>query len=467
MSADKELSAILKKMKAGTADFEDMQRYSLRTAEIRAEVLKENLSSAGTGRNEEACIQILREQHEDVFQKESAVQKTLDEKQNIHIEPKKPKFPAERVRKAAHSLEDKTVSEEVIQRRAENAVANIANSFHDDYIKENAEFRQNAGLKCHVTRIGAFECCAWCAEVAGRYEVGKEPADFWRRHDHCSCRMDYENQKVRQRLSGTGKGWKVDSETQRRQAQRIQYKPKRFSREEAKALEQQKLSRIKGLTSAGRSDMEYSLFRQIEYNEINPITAQRAIRFNLYQVTNSKNNIYVSEGARNDRVKPKELHKIDMHLSEVYKIMNIEKNENLPTVYVVNEAEMNSYAAASYNAILNVLYLSRKFAIYSGGNVPDGMEQFSCHKDDRSSYVHELYHWLDAEKFRQKYGQVTQENYGDYVDFINQEAKKKLDKLVKKGYNINDSSDYGKKEYQNQKYYETYTEYRVTNLLEE
>ena len=47
MSADKELSAILKKMKAGTADFQDMQRYSLRTAEIRAEVLKENLSPAG------------------------------------------------------------------------------------------------------------------------------------------------------------------------------------------------------------------------------------------------------------------------------------------------------------------------------------------------------------------------------------------------------------------------------------
>lgn len=256
MSADKELSAILKKMKAGTADFEDMQRYSLRTAEIRAEVLKENLSSAGTGRNEEACIQILREQHEDVFQKESAVQKALDEKQNIHIEPKKPKFPAERVRKAAHSLEDKTVSEEVIQRRAENAIANIANSFHDDYIKENAEFRQNAGLKCHVTRIGAFECCAWCAEVAGRYEVGKEPADFWRRHDRCSCRMDYENQKVRQRLSGTGKGWKVDLEVQRRQAQRIEYKPKRFSKEEAKALESEKLSQYRGLTEAENSKLK-------------------------------------------------------------------------------------------------------------------------------------------------------------------------------------------------------------------
>ncbi len=461
------LYVIRKKIENGTATMEDMSEYSNILCKLLGKTLGENISGVPESERAKFCEWLLRNQYEDTNERLATVQRFLDKKQNIHIAAKKPKFPAERVRKAAHSLEDKTVSEEVIQRRAENAVANIANSFHDDYIKENAKFRQNAGLKCHVTRIGAFNCCAWCAEVAGRYEVGREPADFWRRHDSCSCRMDYENQKVRQRLSGQGKGWKVDSEVQRRQAQRIQYKPTRFTKEQAKALESKKLSRIKGLTSAGRSDMEYSLFRQIEYNETNPITAQRAIRFNLYQVTNSKNNIYVSEGARNDHVKPKELHKIDMHLSEVYKIMNIEKNENLPTVYVVNEAEMNSYAAASYNAILNVLYLSRKFAIYSGGNVPDGMEQFSCHKDDRSSYVHELYHWLDAEKFRQKYGQVTQENYGDYVDFINQEAKKKLDKLVKKGYNINDSSDYGKKEYQNQKYYETYTEYRVTNLLEE
>lgn len=461
------LYVIRKKIENGTATMEDMSEYSNILCKLLGKTLGENISGIPESERAKFCEWLLRNQYEDTNERLATVQRFLDKKQNIHIAAKKPKFPAERVRKAAHSLEDKTVSEEVIQRRAENAVANIANSFHDDYIKENAEFRQNAGLKCHVTRTGASKCCAWCAEVAGRYEVGREPADFWRRHDNCSCRMDYENQKVRQRLSGQGKGWKVDSEVQRRQAQRIQYKPTRFTKEQAKALESKKLSRIKGLTSAGRSDMEYSLFRQIEYNETKPITAQRAIRFNLYQVTNSKNNIYVSEGARNDHVKPKELHKIDMHLSEVYKIMNIEKNENLPTVYVVNEAEMNSYAAASYNAILNVLYLSRKFAIYSGGNVPDGMEQFSCHKDDRSSYVHELYHWLDAEKFRQKYGQVTQENYGDYVDFINQEAKKKLDKLVKKGYNINDSSDYGKKEYQNQKYYETYTEYRVTNLLEE
>ena len=246
---DRELTEILKKIRAGTADFQDTQRYSARCAEIEAKILSQNLSPAGTGQNEQNCQQLLENQFEDTIQKESAVQKALDQKQNIHIQPKKPKFPAVRVQKAAHSLEDETVSEDVLRRRAESAVANIMNSFHDDYIRENADFRQKTGLKCRVSRIGASKCCSWCQKISGTFEVGHEPADFWRRHDNCTCQIIYENQKVRQRLSGSGMGWQVNSESQRRQAQRIQYKPTRFTREQAQALESQQLNQYRGLTT--------------------------------------------------------------------------------------------------------------------------------------------------------------------------------------------------------------------------
>lgn len=252
-AADGELTEILEKIKNKTATFQDTQRYSLRSAEIRAKILSQHLSPAGSGQNEESCYQLLQDQHKDVNQKAAAVQKILDEKQNLHISPAIAAFPAERVRKAAHSLEDTTVSEDVLRRRAENAVANIAASFHDDYIKENSEFRQKAGLTCHVSRIGAFKCCAWCARLAGRYEKGREPADFWKRHDKCTCQISYETQKLRQRLSGTGRGWKVDSEVRRRQAQAIQYKPARFTREQAQALESQQLSQYRGLTNQAGS----------------------------------------------------------------------------------------------------------------------------------------------------------------------------------------------------------------------
>ena len=76
-------------------------------------------------------------------------------------------------------------------------------------------------------------------------------------------------------------------------------------------------------------------------------------------------------------------------------------------------------AAASYNAVLNVLYINREIAVYELDNAPQFMKTFACYKDDRSSYVYELYHWFDAERFRRKYGDVTAENYKDYVEFIN------------------------------------------------
>ncbi|MBR1554723.1 MAG: hypothetical protein IJ644_04935 [Oscillospiraceae bacterium] len=250
---DKQLSTLLDKIQSGQADFADSSAYWQKFSKLIGSVLSRNTIEAGSGLNEEVSYLMLKSGHMRAFEIMSMVQKALDQRQNIHINPVNPAFPEERARKTSRSLEDKTVSQEVIQRRAENAIANIANSFQDAYIKENANFRQKAGLTCYVNRIGASKCCAWCAEVAGRYEVSRAPADFWRRHDNCSCQIIYENKKVRQRLSGNGRAWKVDSEVQRRIAQSIQYKPTVFTQEQAKALEQQKLSQYKSLTSQPES----------------------------------------------------------------------------------------------------------------------------------------------------------------------------------------------------------------------
>lgn len=173
---------------------------------------------------------------------------------------------------------------------------------------------------------------------------------------------------------------------------------------------------------------------------------------------------HLSEGARIG-LKPKKLHKIDTHLSEIFKMMKINKNENLPAVYLLDGIEMASNAAASYSAIHNILYINREIAIYKPENVLPKMKIFSFYKDDRSSYIHELYHWIDAESFRRKYGNVTAENYNDYVDFIKKKSKTRLDKLQKKGYNVVEVSNYAESQYREQKYYETYTEYRVDILL--
>ena len=146
-------------------------------------------------------------------------------------------------------------------------------------------------------------------------------------------------------------------------------------------------------------------------------------------------------------------------------MLGIQNQENLPPVHVLDGLEMGSGAVASYSPIKNALNINLAVATYDKAHVPTGMERFAGYKDDRSSYLHELLHWQYAEKFRRRHGEITEQNYSEYIDFINRDAKKKLDKLAKKGYNIGEISKYARDKYLEGQYYETYTEYRVSQLL--
>ena len=110
-----------------------------------------------------------------------------------------------------------------------------------DGIKTNAEFRHNAGLKCYIDRQTDGKCCKWCTAIAGRYVYGEEPHDVYRRHDNCDCSVIYENGRQRQDV-WSKRTWE--------KPKKISYKkPTVISREQARALEQEKLSRITGLHS--------------------------------------------------------------------------------------------------------------------------------------------------------------------------------------------------------------------------
>ena len=105
--------------------------------------------------------------------------------------------------KGAHSLEDPTVPDETIKRRARSVTENIANSMHDDYIKENAGTRTQAGLKCYLVRDAGGGCCKWCQALAGRYDYATAPDDIFRRHDNCTCTVTYECGRQRQDVCST------------------------------------------------------------------------------------------------------------------------------------------------------------------------------------------------------------------------------------------------------------------------
>ena len=211
IAQDSRLDAIREKIEAGTADLKDSEQYTAICAEITGRMMRGAV--AGLDDREESFTEIARERYRETFDIYSTVQAIIDRALGIRIAAKEPGFQEDRARKIGHALEDQTVPESTILRRAESASENFVMSQHDRCVEENAKFRDRAGLQSYAVRTGGAKCCQWCADVSGKYPANETPDGFWDRHDNCKCSILYESKRSgRQLLRGTSKKWEVAAE---------------------------------------------------------------------------------------------------------------------------------------------------------------------------------------------------------------------------------------------------------------
>ena len=145
---------------------------------------------------------------------------------------------------------------------------------------------------------------------------------------------------------------------------------------------------------------------------------------------------------------------------EKLKIVN---SDNLPTVVIIDSSEMQTGAMASYNAIKNKLYIDK--VIGNKVKLLELQKDAASPKNILSTYVHEYIHWMDAQSYRIGHGEIIDSK--EYLYWIRHKSKRKIDKLINKGYNINEISNYASDNFEEGKYDEVYTEYRVKQLLGE
>ncbi|MBQ9031857.1 MAG: hypothetical protein IJ106_10455 [Parasporobacterium sp.] len=69
----------------------------------------------------------------------------------------------------------------------EDGSGNIIQSFFDNFLKSNADFRAKAGFRMTVIRESIGVCCAWCQDLVGTYDYDNRPADIYARHKNCTC----------------------------------------------------------------------------------------------------------------------------------------------------------------------------------------------------------------------------------------------------------------------------------------
>lgn len=260
IGADKRIKALEKKLADGTITLREGAELNDLRARAFSKAFSGKVLDIAQGEREGACTALLREGCNDVDELAQAAQRAVLARQGLNLTPPTASFEEERARKIAHSLEDTTVPDETIERRARSATENVLKSQYDRNMKKGAETCSAAGLKTYIIRDSGSGCCKWCDEVSGKFAYGTEPKDVYRRHDNCTCTVVYESGRGRQNV-WSKQYW---SQEQEREYLRLRdelkakkmtaaldvKKPVRLSEKEVQAI----ISKVGGLTIGGNGD---------------------------------------------------------------------------------------------------------------------------------------------------------------------------------------------------------------------
>lgn len=223
---DRQLLIVSKRIQAGSADLTDAHAY--------AERLGVNLSDALTGTltedklpngklyyniAERTVIPSLEQNYEMVNEAAAQIQKAIDQQAKIGLGSVRADFPIERIQNLIDKMTAHNITPEMVISWLIEPIINNSESFADDYVRANIDFRSKAGLRTKITRKVAGNCCDWCAAMAGTWIYGQEPPDIYRRHQYCRCVVTYQSEKFSQNVWSKRK-WETPKEDllQRQQA---------------------------------------------------------------------------------------------------------------------------------------------------------------------------------------------------------------------------------------------------------
>lgn len=235
----------------------------------------------------------------------------------------------------------------------------------------------------------------------------------------------------------------IESDYNEEQKQKYaQRQAERFDRLEKYSLDDDN----KKMYAARREQWEKQVDSKQEYKPVNRgeskiVEVKNNTNINISEVEDYKGDVYISDKAN---IKPRALHEIYNNTIKAMELWGISKNRR-PEIRIVSYEELEAYG--KYNAVDNVVYY-----------IPEVVLEDIVGGKAITEY-HEMWHMKQAEKFRDKGWDITKENYGDYLEKLNKECKKRIDALGINEYNVGKISEYAKKSYIAQRYDEVEAEY--------
>lgn len=221
---DRRLTQISKRIRDGTANQKDSHDYAEHLGENLSRALINNLTADKLPNGtlyyniaQRIVVPGLEENYNLVNDTAADIQAIADAKAKIGLGSVKADFPVNRINGLIDKMTSDNIAIEQALRWLGEPIINNSEAFFDDYVKANADFRANVGLKATITRTVVSGCCKWCEELAGTYDYDSVPPEVYQRHEFCRCTVTYQSRKTSQNV-WSKKTWESSpEEIQRRE----------------------------------------------------------------------------------------------------------------------------------------------------------------------------------------------------------------------------------------------------------
>lgn len=284
-------------------------------------------------------------------------------------------------------------------------------------------------------------------------------------HPHCLCRYveviegEVDMQQQRDQVREAGDKW-LNSLPESRRVQVL-------GRKGLKAWEDGEDWRkyMRGYAGLREAENRLQMYKPVELSEKAKAdkyqSPQGTIKeFQTRKVENATYDIHVSE---NVNLKPKMLAEVNRQINKCIDLLGVRNKEALPKIVIASNDDLND-ALGSYVACENKLYINSETLHRKAYEKYLATLKNPASRNPLMTMLHEMIHWQDARKYVVEFGEIT--NQREYLEYIRTKHKRNVDILLRKGYNINEISDYADVSNISRHYDEVITEYRVKLLLE-
>ena len=420
----RQMQIIESKLKKHTANYADAEHYAQDIGRILTDVLREYLPEALTdGKLYRAAAEVLVQQPmitagKDVADVSKRIQQAMNEDAGIGMNAIDPGLNQDQIDGIITGICNAESYDGYVERFMDQ-VAGFFEGEVDDFVRENADFQYKAGLSPTIERKISGKCCSWCAKLAGTYpyeDVRDRGNDVFRRHNNCHCLILYnpaDGSKRRQDVHL--REWGTEEELRERRL--------RFGQKES-------FERDNGSIKA------------------TPVKNYRA------------NHLYIDESVN---LSPREVRRINTQITKAKELHGIVGSCDAPFVIVNDKKKL-----AAYNPRTNVFFISSRMA--NEKDILKLQQDYVCPRDSRSTMVHEIFHWKDAEDYKKAVGVITDASKRSEYTLYQQD--KALEGLKKAGLAGDVSrtrsivSEYAAEKMLDNDYEEAYTELRTKELIE-